>query len=778
MGDYKLVRVLAVEDNPGDTRLLHEMLQEPSIARFELACVERLGEALQCLGQDDYDIVLLDLGLPDGQGLDTFLAVNEQRPDIPIVVLTGTDDKDLALRAVRHGAQDYLVKGHFDGDLLVRSASYAMERKLAEIQKRRLLQEATLFSEIAVLMASAEDTSAALQEACAKLASFLRVPQAGFAVLDAEWTAAKVIADYRPPDSPGALGIVLPVVGNPAMEHILEYQTPLAVTDAQTDPRLAPVHDVMRQRKVASILIVPVTVGRQVLGTLGFDAYERHIFTDSEIDLVQRVANQMGQLVLRKQAEEAREEAYSIIRMSPAVAFVWRNDEGWPVEYVTDNVEVVFGYTREEFVSGRVRYSETVHPDDLERVTREMAMYSQEEGREEFVHEPYRIVAKDGRVRWMDDRTHIRWDESGQVTHYQGIVLDITERRKAEEALRDSEEKLSSIVEHAGVGIVVIQDGQQVFYNARMYEMLGYTEAEYKKFPFLSSVHPGDRPLAVDRIRQRLADAAMSSSPAQMRVLTKSGGVRWVETSSVRIQWEGRPAVQAFVLDITQRKQAEAQLQASLREKEALLKEIHHRVKNNLQVVSSLLELQSESIQDPQVLALFQESQSRIRAMGLIHEKFYRSADLASIEAPDYLQDLVDHLFGIYGTIDQPVSSVLFIDDIVLGVDTAVPCGLIVHELVANALKHAFPPDIERGGIVRVELHAMDADRLALTVSDDGVGLPPDLHLDGLLTLGLPLVDVLVQQLGGTLQVDRRSGTTFSITFSAHGRAGPNGETG
>jgi len=142
----------------------------------------------------------------------------------------------------------------------------------------------------------------------------------------------------------------------------------------------------------------------------------------------------------RKRAEEALREAYSIINRSPAVVFLWKKAEGWPVEFVSDNIVEFFGHTAEEFTSGKVSYETTVHPDDLERVAQEVTTYSKEEDRKEFSHEPYRIITKNGEVKWLDDMTRIRRDEKGDITHYEGIVLDITERVQAEEELRESEE--------------------------------------------------------------------------------------------------------------------------------------------------------------------------------------------------------------------------------------------------------------------------------------------------------------------------------------------------
>jgi len=154
----------------------------------------------------------------------------------------------------------------------------------------------------------------------------------------------------------------------------------------------------------------------------------------------------------RTQTERALKEAYDIINKSPAVAFLWKNAEGWPVEFVSDNVEAVFGYTADEFTSGKVSYDKTVHPDDLDRVAQEVSRYSEEAGRTRFIHEPYRIVTKSGAVKWIDDKTYIRRDEQGTITHYQGIVEDITEHKQAEEEKRKLEAQLQEARRLEGIG--------------------------------------------------------------------------------------------------------------------------------------------------------------------------------------------------------------------------------------------------------------------------------------------------------------------------------------
>jgi two-component sensor histidine kinase len=215
--------------------------------------------------------------------------------------------------------------------------------------------------------------------------------------------------------------------------------------------------------------------------------------------------------------------------------------------------------------------------------------------------------------------------------------------------------------------------------------------------------------------------------------------------------------------DITVRKHAEEQIRVSLREKEALLQEIHHRVKNNLQIVSSLLHLQAAQVGDSPALAVFTESQNRIRAMALVHETLYRSQDLGQINVAGYLDSLCAHLFRAYGVASSRIHLDLDVADVPLDLDWAIPCGLVVNELVSNALKYAFPHD--RPGRVGVELARRPDGAYLLAVSDDGVGLPAGLDVQHTQTLGLQLVWGLTQQLAGQVQVEGMSGTRFVIVF-------------
>ena len=214
--------------------------------------------------------------------------------------------------------------------------------------------------------------------------------------------------------------------------------------------------------------------------------------------------------------------------------------------------------------------------------------------------------------------------------------------------------------------------------------------------------------------------------------------------------------------EISERKRAEEQLQASLREKEVLLKEIHHRVKNNLNVIASLLSLQSRYITEPAVIGIFEECRNRINSMALIHEKMYQTKHLSQIDFKEYLNSLISLLSSSYIDMRDKVSVLADIEDLSLDIDTAMTCGLITTELVTNCLKHAFHEN--RGGVINIRLFSEDGKRI-LSVRDNGIGLPDRFDLKSTNTLGLQMVEMLTKQLDGTMHIAVNNGTDIRISF-------------
>jgi two-component sensor histidine kinase len=268
---------------------------------------------------------------------------------------------------------------------------------------------------------------------------------------------------------------------------------------------------------------------------------------------------------------------------------------------------------------------------------------------------------------------------------------------------------------------------------------------------------------AITSLRKtKLEEAFSIGKPIQFE--DQLAGAYYVNYIQPILDSEGKAArVVVFSLDITARKLSENQMLTSLREKEILIKEVHHRVKNNLQVVSSLLNLQSGHITDPRSRELFKESQTRVKSMALIHEKLYQSNDLAKIDFGTYIRNLGDYLYRSYVVDPGLIRLSVRAEDVRLGLDAAIPCGLIVNELLSNCLKHAFPGG--RYGFIDIHLRTGSDGAIHLSVRDDGIGLAAGQDVATATTLGLQLVYSLAEQLSASVEIDVSQGTEFTIRF-------------
>jgi len=460
----KPIKFLLIEDNPGDARLIQELLSEANMESFQVEVAKRLSDGLDALSARRFDVVLLDLSLPDSSGLETLVKVHTKAQKVAIIVLTGLSDEALAVEAVRKGAQDYLVKGQIDENLLCRAILYAIERKQVE-------------------------------EALKK-----------------------------------------------------------------------------SEEKYRTIL-------------------------------------------------ENIEDAYYEVDIAGNFTFF------------NDSLCKISGYTKDELMGMNNR--QFMDQKNAKKVYQTFnKVYNTGKPNKGF---DYKFIRKDGNKGHANASISLMKDAEGQRIGFRGIIRDIT-----------------------------------------------------------------------------------------------------------------------------QRKQAEDQIKASLREKEVLLKEVHHRVKNNLQVISSLLSLQSHHIKDKASLAMFQESQNRVQSMSLIHEKLYQSNNLSRIDMNEYTKDLTTSLFRSYADSASAIKLKTKVADIFLDITTAIPCGLIINELTSNALKHGFPDG--RQGEIAIAMHPVN-NKIELVVSDTGVGFSEEIDFRNTTTLGMQLVITLVEQLEGTIEFDRRAGSAFTICF-------------
>ena len=369
-----------------------------------------------------------------------------------------------------------------------------------------------------------------------------------------------------------------------------------------------------------------------------------------------------------------------------------------------------------------------------------------------------RYTKKEGGEYWVSIQISPLKDACGNVAQLLIIETDITERKQTENQLRE----LSAAVEQSPAGVKIIDEAGTIIYvNPKFLELSGYGYDEVLGNP--TRKIPG---VSIDndsKIQLHNAIRTGKDWHGELQYKKRSGEIFWAESHVSAIKDEAG-TIKSYVEiteDITERKLGEERLKSSLREKEVLLKEVHHRVKNNMQIISSLLNLQLSGIDQEPIRQILTESQNRIRSIALVHERMYKSDDLARIDFREYMKSLGSQLLQSYSSSSRYVNLIIEGDPIHLGVDQAVPCGLIMNELISNSLKHAFPG--YREGTIKI--HLLNGATNNIIVKDDGVGMPDDSCLSNAQSMGMQLVAALVEQLDGTITLDRSSGTQFTITF-------------
>jgi len=346
------------------------------------------------------------------------------------------------------------------------------------------------------------------------------------------------------------------------------------------------------------------------------------------------------------------------------------------------------------------------------------------------------------------------------------LITEIKLRKVAEEDLKESEEKLHLIIDRSSIGICTVDLlGNFIMTNPAYEIILGYSKEELKELSFYEVTHPDNRP-ENKKLFQNMFNLKTKDFTLEKKYIRKDGTEIDVVVHSVGIRDdEGNVKFgTAFVEDITERKQAEEQIKASLKEKNTLIDEIHHRVKNNLNVITSLLNLQAKRIDDDRTKDILKDSQSRIYAMAAIHETLHGSENLSEIDLKKYLFKITTSIFQASSIDPKKVKLRTDIEELPISIDQASPLGLIINELLSNSLKYAFPDEGE--GEIIVSMKKLDKE-LELTIEDDGIGLPEEFDLKNSKTLGLKLVRTLVEnQLDGSIDMESNNGTKFTIKFN------------
>ncbi len=346
-------------------------------------------------------------------------------------------------------------------------------------------------------------------------------------------------------------------------------------------------------------------------------------------------------------------------------------------------------------------------------------------------------------------------------------VKEHSKRKSAEEALRSSHRQLMEAQKIGHIGSwewdleTLELNCSKEFYNIIRVDPIEFGNT-YQSM--MNIIHPDDRLVITESLNGALNKSIPFAN--DYRILRPDGTVRILSSKGEVIKdSNGKPLrIVGTEQDITEQKLADEKIKSSLKEKEMLLQEIHHRVKNNLQVISSLLRLQSRYINDQKSIDIFKETQNRVRSIAILHEKLYQSDDLAKIRFDDYVKILAEDLLYFYELDKSNIKMNIDVEEVSLNIETAIPCGLLIDEMVANSLKYAFPN--ERTGNITIELHSDDDNRFYLSVSDNGIGISGEVDPEKTDTFGMQLIKYLTKQLKATIELDRTNGTTYNLIFN------------
>jgi len=469
----------------------------------------------------------------------------------------------------------------------------------------------------------------------------------------------------------------------------------------------------------------------------------------------------------RKKMEEQSKELVERLGLASRAARmgIWDWDIQKDELIWDDQMYALYGINRDDFPSVYEAWLASVHPDDREssNAISEWARLGEVEYDTEF-----RVMRPDGSIHFIKAFGQVVRDEAGNPLRMTGVNYDITNRKQAEEALRRSEENLRKAQHLARVGSWSWSiKTNQLVWSDEMYQIFGLDRNTFTpsmKEVIARSVHPDDRALVEEA--NQIVELDERPTSIEYRVIRPDGSVRtvWAEAGELIFDNQGKPALLTGILqDITERKRTDEELRGLLQEKDILLAEIHHRVKNNMQIISSLLGLQAREIKDERFQAAFEESRSRINSMALVHEQLYRIGEYTQIDFCDYIDQLASTLFNMYLVEPGQIKLEIDAEEVYLDLDKAIPCGLLLNELITNSLKYAFPNG--RKGKLWIKL-VPDKDKMVLTAGDNGIGIPPDFDFETSETLGLQLVRLLaIHDLQGNISLSRNKGIQFRIEF-------------
>jgi PAS domain S-box-containing protein len=543
---------------------------------------------------------------------------------------------------------------------------------------------------------------------------------------------------------------------NPAWEAVFGYKIEQMLGKKFTDFQ-TPEYATRDLKELAQLLQGKTVQGMETIH-LGKDGREINLVFNAKliVDEKGKPAGTRGtayDITERKRAEES----YQAIFENAPVGIFQSTPEGC---YIKANQALadIYGYASpEEMLAEVTDITNQLYVNPSERLDfqKRLLEYGEVHGDEV----PNR--RKDGSLFWITRSARTVKNATGEILYYEGFLQDISDRKLAEQALRESEERFRHIFEGVQDAIFVeTPTGEILDVNQRACEMFGYSRDEFLTKTVADLVPPGSRVVYADANDP----ASLSSNLVETTNLRANGETFPVELSARLQNVSGKPAMLVVVRDITERKRNEQAIRAALRDKDVLLRELYHRTKNNMQVISSLLNMEADRCGSDELRKTLRDMDTRILAMSLVHEKLYQSKNLDQIDLKDYLSNLAALVMESYDVRPDKVRLSIEAESVTLPIESAIPCGLLVNEIISNSLKHAFPG--KRTGEINIRLTRLEGSQVLLEISDNGTGIPKNMDLPHMKSLGMRIIfGIAGHQLHAQVQVDTTHGVSWRIHF-------------
>ncbi|MBD2461352.1 PAS domain S-box protein [Oscillatoria sp. FACHB-1407] len=648
----------------------------------------------------------------------------------------------------------------------------ANQRLQYEIAERKRIEQVLrenqiylrIINKIAACLTSSSSIEHIIETTIEQLRKYFKTLRVAYFVLD-EDNIISLIHQAQPANfSP----ITIDTDMSAATEWVnaLRQFEPVIVEDISQASILASQKESLLAEKVQAVLDIPLKHSNTEIGILSFESAEPRRWSEYEIATLIEIANYLSLVLQEANTQKLCEwieaallqsrqtNALLATALEKAGDAIEITNADLMIEYVNPAWEKMTGYSRTEAIGKNPGTLLQGHEHD-EALTRQIEATiatGQVWRGKGTAHRP------DGTLFHQDITISPVFNAIGQIEHYVAVRRDVTLRQQAEEQLQSANDEMAALFAAMTDLIQVFDDqGRCLKTPTQPTSLFGSANDCIGK-----TLHDTFSPDLADYFLACIHQCLRSCQTLNVEysLTLENHQTRWFDANISPINentviWVSR--------DTTERKQAEEQLKTSLHEKELLLKEVHHRVKNNMQVISSIFSLQSQHTTDPDTLTILADSQNRIRSMALIHEKLYQSNSLAKIDFADYVRSLMQNLFSTHRDQANKVQLNLDISDVPLNIDTAIPCGLILNELVSNSLKHAFKE--KQSGEIMITFMNSTQEHVHLVVKDNGTGLPSNLNIYQTDSLGLRLIRALSRQLNGKWELYNNGGTVFTIVF-------------